>query len=523
MGTIYQQAFLTIVAASGQDANAGLMGLRPDSRPKQRVVEVIPRDGDNDLGMALVTTCDSPPVYYEMDKSSVRHDNELEASYWNERGWTFQERALSRRSLVFTKEQVSWVCDGAIFCEESRFEHPERQCEPKGLDTPLRIELWKLSGSPMSWKTIDGPLARATFNQQDLWTKYQDAILAFTRRNFSFQGDVYDAFRGITGALERMYGETFHLGLLRSRFEWSFLWYPDRYRRAGIYRLTDKESGKMASVNQQAILPSWSWMGWVGAVRLRSVESGAGVVKTNIEICCYEIRGSDLALRPVHGTDSADLEGREDSGELTDPKRPRAVKDLATPDQRSLWRGVVTWSDVEKECPSLTASRVRGIPDGHLLFFWASTATFVVENLLEPPGAMAPRIRNLKNQKVGNLNMEPRPTPFLPRCAQVVWRKGTDLLRRLHREPTSALGRCVAATWTVADFFQHRGAWRASRAGYGPHEFVVIGSEQYPGRSHVLVLQIRWEDGIAYRVNIGKILTQSWLEANPVWKLIPLM
>jgi hypothetical protein len=52
---------------------------------------------------------------------------------------------------------------------------------------------------------------------------------------------------------------------------------------------------------------------------------------------------------------------------------------------------------------------------------------------------------------------------------------------------------------------------------------VVIGSEQYPGRSHVLVLQIRWEDGIAYRVNIGKILAQSWLEANPVWKLIPLM
>jgi len=56
--------------------------------------------------------------------------------------WTVQERCLSRRCLVFTKGQVFWVCDGAIFCEESYFE-PPKIYERDSTDTPLRIELWK--------------------------------------------------------------------------------------------------------------------------------------------------------------------------------------------------------------------------------------------------------------------------------------------------------------------------------------------------------------------------------------------
>jgi hypothetical protein len=35
----------------------------------------------------------------------------------NKRGWVFQERALSRRTMYFTKTQVYWECGKGVQCE----------------------------------------------------------------------------------------------------------------------------------------------------------------------------------------------------------------------------------------------------------------------------------------------------------------------------------------------------------------------------------------------------------------------
>lgn len=63
-------------------------------------------------------------------KSRPRHCDEwytrgledADCSKWSHRAWTVQEKALSRRTLVFTDEQVFWTCQQAYFCEESDFE-----------------------------------------------------------------------------------------------------------------------------------------------------------------------------------------------------------------------------------------------------------------------------------------------------------------------------------------------------------------------------------------------------------------
>lgn len=210
---------------------------------------------------------------------------------------------------------------------------------------------------------------------------------------------------------------------------------------------------------------------------------------------------------------------------MTGSNRQRTVDDCATSQQRTLWRGNrarVTWDDVERECPSLTASKMRGIPDGHILFFWASSASLIVgdSRLKNWP---ATKIKDSKGKEVGDVLGFLEDIPFLGRCATAVWKLGLNLLRRLHLEPTSFLGRCVAAIWTVTNYFQHRGPWNPSWATYGPQEFVVIGSETNEYGTALMVLQIYWEDGIAYRVNAGKLNEQAWIEANPTWKLIALM
>ncbi|RFN44522.1 hypothetical protein FIE12Z_11236 [Fusarium flagelliforme] len=78
MDSIYNQAFLTIVAAAGNRASYDLPGV----------------------------------AYYESAFKKV------ENSTWSGRGWTFQESFFSRRFLMFTDEQVIFECGGMLQTED---------------------------------------------------------------------------------------------------------------------------------------------------------------------------------------------------------------------------------------------------------------------------------------------------------------------------------------------------------------------------------------------------------------------
>lgn len=88
MHTIYEQAYLTIVAASGKDAFSGLPGVNGLSRNEQPQTRV----GTYLLASSL------PWISYD-----------LQYSTYNARGWTFQEGILSCRRLIFTDMQVYFV------------------------------------------------------------------------------------------------------------------------------------------------------------------------------------------------------------------------------------------------------------------------------------------------------------------------------------------------------------------------------------------------------------------------------
>lgn len=54
-------------------------------------------------------------------------------------------------------------------------------------------------------------------------------------------------------------------------------------------------------------------------------------------------------------------------------------------------------------------------------------------------------------------------------------------------------------------------------------EFIVVGSRRNDFSERTpLVLLIKWEEDIAYRVNIGEIFEEDWLKAPSTWKLISL-
>lgn len=267
MGAIYRESNVTIIAACGTTADAGLRGLWPGSRSfKQEIIQVVPHDGHPvHGGLALVSACNSSPPWTVVHQNSYHGGGDLESSTWNSRAWTFQEWTLSRRCLIFTPEQVLWSCDGGIFCEESHFEPPNLY-EPGITDLPPYIQYFH-PDMVLADKTIDGPLGRWTTNRNNLWTKLRKAITAYTRRNMSCQGDIHDAFKGVLEAFTTISGESFHWGHPRSQFEISLMWNSPSFGYR-LHRRTAQTTLPMTALNKHVQLPSWSWMGWVGPVNM---------------------------------------------------------------------------------------------------------------------------------------------------------------------------------------------------------------------------------------------------------------
>lgn len=240
MATIYSSALLTILAAFGEDSDAGLPGLGSSTRlSKQQEVVVIPPSENND-GLSVLNTLKSHPKRW--DESYTRSQEDGDFSKWSQRAWTMQEKALSRRALMFTKEQVFWSCQLAYFCEETCFEVPGtmvRQYYPSV--HRLRIQQ----------------------GRSDPWELYSDLIKNYMQRDLTYKGDIFHAFQAIIDAMEKVTETEFLWGMPRSRFELALLWQSFH----DVRRRRDPSTLPMTSLKKQITFPSWSWLGWLGDIQ----------------------------------------------------------------------------------------------------------------------------------------------------------------------------------------------------------------------------------------------------------------
>ncbi|KAF2828684.1 HET-domain-containing protein [Ophiobolus disseminans] len=215
MHGVYKTAFVTIVAASGVHSNAGLPGLRPGTRRyEQRETVVIDPTGQ-DPGMSLVTNVKNNPKSWG-SSYAVGH-GDIEMSVWNQRAWTMQEKALSRRTITFSDEQVSWDCPCASFSEEAFFEI--RNLRYRSI---ISTTYQDLTLSSLAWKTSP-------------WDLYRNLVDRYSQRNLSYPGDYNDAFVAVLEMISDTTGERFLWGLPCSRFDLALSWDTiyGGYRRVG--------------------------------------------------------------------------------------------------------------------------------------------------------------------------------------------------------------------------------------------------------------------------------------------------
>ncbi|KAK2028969.1 heterokaryon incompatibility protein [Colletotrichum zoysiae] len=216
METVFSAAYCTLSAASAASSLEGFLSPRP-SRPCVR------------LQME-----DSRDLYFCPHIDDFHRDVEL--AEINRRGWVLQERALSRRSIYYSKTQVYWECGDGIRCETMGRLYNSKAAFLGDANFPRSALEYYRDGRQLLI--------------QDLYERY--SALAFTKAS-----DRAVAILGLQERLARAFDTQAAHGTFESYFARSILWRRD-HRLAEMKPIT-QPSGRR--------VPSWSWFSKSGRIQ----------------------------------------------------------------------------------------------------------------------------------------------------------------------------------------------------------------------------------------------------------------
>ncbi|KAH6987226.1 heterokaryon incompatibility protein-domain-containing protein [Ilyonectria destructans] len=217
MASIFEYASLAIIAADGKDASSGLPGLRNVSKPRTL-----------------------PPILKLTENLSItaRMEDQLRGGPLTSRGWTMQEQIFSRKKLAFFKNSVRWICRSNTYYED--------------IDTPHDLDS-KLA-------RIDGGEAFYSLSPLDLSLDVPDlSVLCnltnlYNQRDLTFDEDVISAFASTFSSMSAAFPHGFVYGLPAAFFDAALLW---RSRGNRLVQRVSSNAGVLCP-------PSWTWAGWQG-------------------------------------------------------------------------------------------------------------------------------------------------------------------------------------------------------------------------------------------------------------------
>lgn len=484
MHAIYNAAFVTVVAAAGEDIHYGLPGLRPGTRhAKQKEIVVVEpcasdceKNHQHDTEGLSLLSCLEP---------FIRGSHYLEKTNWNRRGWTMQERILARRNLIFTEEQVRFACSNATFAEETYCELPFPRMQAfshaeadHGLRSSVRV--YGESGDP----------------ETRLWGRFKTLVLRYSTRSLTFGGDVHDAFAAIIRILAIEARDEFLWGIPLSQFEIGLSWrtYDGQYRRKDLTTLP------MTDKRRRVPFPSWSWMGWVGETSIAVGRERTETEKPTIE--CYVHTQTDHGIK---------LTTIQHSTPASRSWKPRFLQNS--------WRihnnRAVSLDDVKRNLTDFNIQMLFDIPGSHVLFFWTSWATLRVSRPVS--GSETPALRE------PHLNFSCTHCHTVEQHLSGAAEPEQEYMAALQNYAPNILdsnGKILGTLCRMKPEF-----WKDGNYDSGMHEFIVVGrrhieelADFFPAT--LLVMQVERKNGIWYRINIGEILETDWNVAGSQWKLI---
>ena len=266
MDWIYSRAYVTVAAISGKSNNDGfLQCLLAMNNPAARV----------SLPFCSGTgTRFEASLYVQVSDGYVnRFERDVDCSPWNSRGWTFQERFLSKRILHFGKDQIYFECHSS-YKTEGNYPVPFVPMDDWGRieeaatspETPAHPKAHTMNATTSEEAIVDGNSAEAANQiasassrnrQYEIWYRL---VAAYSDRKLTYAIDKLPAISGLAQELEmsisdpdEKYLAGFWLGDLAQGLLWmsSATWNEDMQntQRSRPYRA-----------------PSWSWASMDGQI-----------------------------------------------------------------------------------------------------------------------------------------------------------------------------------------------------------------------------------------------------------------
>jgi len=315
MDKIYRSATLSIIAALNVRDGRGLPGFRGTSRQ---------------------SSIWSPARDCEVEARGIRPNAMgalVDSSLWNKRGWTFQERVLSRRRLFITEFQTIFECSKGHASEELTY-YPPRPFDTYQPDE-AGVDEMEYQYIPAFEKPSEGGRHRQiaySLSESTSLVDYFFWIEDYTARQLSFGADILSAFAGVGNALTDVLGSPLIFGLPEKYIPQSLMW--------SCSGLAEKRA-------EATWIPSWSWASSTSRADYFWINGSSTFNEDMVKIASLVIfyfQDSDLGLRKL------DVEERwihharriEEIGSMSGV--PELERQKYTP---ATWRSNSTW----QECP----------------------------------------------------------------------------------------------------------------------------------------------------------------------------
>jgi Heterokaryon incompatibility protein (HET) len=236
---IYGNAELTLVAGRSNDARNGFL------------------KSTYNLGLPHATIPFRLPDCRDLAECQVGPTRKHLNGPIDERGWCFQESLLSRRMIIYGKEQLSFCCRDYHNFEDGKRDSLESS------DEWYNLSVLKLDPIITKWKT------------RDILATWYAMTNQYSTRGFFDPRDIHAALCGpvmrFQKALHKIHtSHRYMAGLWEADMIRGLLWRSDRIRYLRSPGLKDPEyEGK-----QVYRAPSWSWMALVGPILHQSALEG---------------------------------------------------------------------------------------------------------------------------------------------------------------------------------------------------------------------------------------------------------
>lgn len=174
----------------------------------------------------------SRKILFKMPREIIHEMLPVSPSYWDaadrepvsSRGWTFQETALSRRTIHYLSHGLKWECRGCVEFEDQML---------------LRCEQFGASSFRPSYTVA------LSMQSLDFWG---DVISAYSLRKLTVYKDKLPAISGIANTIHKATGATYVAGLWKETLPYSLVW-----------KSKPQDSKFQQPMPTDEGTPSWSW------------------------------------------------------------------------------------------------------------------------------------------------------------------------------------------------------------------------------------------------------------------------